>query len=182
MGGGDGIEGATKRSPRKGPGFLRLTVVLAAVVLVVGGGGFALWRWYVDAGLPTTTPRCAWPLVVRGPATGSQAGLLRCYVRAMARDDLPALRALVDSDPPVRVSKAQLVHAADAKSGVAVATFTANPVSTADATVKVTYRDGAADTFHIGMVNPQADAWRIEVGSYPADPGLPPAVSAPATP
>ena len=59
---------------------------LAASVLVVllaaaGGAGFF---WLRGSDGPTSVPSCSWSLRVRGHPEDGQAGLVRCYLRALA--------------------------------------------------------------------------------------------------
>ena len=119
-------------------------------------------------GLPGAAPACSWPLRMAGHATPAQAGLVRCYLRAVAEHNLAALRELVS--PAYRVTEAQLAQAADARAGRASATITLSPDDTGIATVRIDYADGAARQFGIELVNPQsAGSWRIDIG--PPAPG-----------
>jgi hypothetical protein len=144
----------------------RRSIAIAASVVVAAGiaGGVAVWNW-AGSGLPSSTPSCSWALEVRGTADTAQVGLVRCYVRAVARHDLKDLQALALPDPPVRVGAAQVAHSADARIGVATATFTQNPNDSADATVEITYRDGARDVVSMQYANPAAESWRLDIGS-----------------
>lgn len=157
--------------PNGRPRHRNRVVALATVVLLAcGAAAFGAWKWY-SGGLPTSTPSCSWPLRVNGTATAQQVGLVRCYVRAVARHDLPGLQALVLPDPPMRVTDAQLAHTADARRGMAIANFTPNPVSSADASVTITYRDGVSDVLQMRYANPEAVSWRLDIGN--ASPGMP---------
>jgi hypothetical protein len=83
------------------------------------------------------------------------------------------------------VTDAELTHSADARSGVATADVAMYPdVSTADATVKITYHDGTSDIVPMQIANPAATAetWRLVIGSPagPSVPGYPSPASAPA--
>jgi len=114
---------------------------------------------------------------VRGSATAEQAGLIRCYTRALAHHDLPALRELVDPDPVRKITSAQLAHSADARAGLATATFSPNPSDNAYVTVAISYADGVSETFPVELANPaSAHSWRIAIGPFAsADPNIPPA-------
>jgi hypothetical protein len=129
------------------------------------------------------TPSCSWPLRVRGHQSAGQAGLVRCYLRALAGRDASALAAVADYDPPVRITSADLTHSADARAGLAAATFTPNPVDSTSASVTITYADGTRDT--LGLLNMIAmgdsPSWRMVIGTnINPDPSAPqPAQPAP---
>jgi hypothetical protein len=108
-----------------------LVAAATAVIFCLGGGAVAVYWWLAATGLPTTTPSCSWPVKVRGPATAAQAGLIRCYVRAVTRHDLRGLQELVVPDPPMRVTGADLAHSADARAGAVTALVTADLVDSA---------------------------------------------------
>jgi hypothetical protein len=149
-------------------------VAAGAALLMLGG--YLAWAAANDDG-PTSVPACSWPLEVRGPATPEQAGLIRCYVRALAIRSVAGLQAVADSDPPVRITAAQFTHTADARSGTATATFVTDPVDSADMTVRIAYADGAAASLPVLLANPaSAHSWRIQIG---ADAGTGPTVSPP---
>jgi hypothetical protein len=124
---------------------------------------------------PGAAPACSWPLRVAGPATAAQAGLIRCYLRAVAGHNLAALQPLVN--PTYRATKAQLAQTADARAGRASATITTSPDDTGIATVRIDYADGAVSQFWIEIVNPSAaGSWRIDIGaSVPGPRGTAPA-------
>jgi len=63
------------------------------------------------------------PVRIQGKPTPVQARLVRCYVWALAHRDTAALLAVAPATPPVRITKADLTHSADARSGRATATF-----------------------------------------------------------
>lgn len=145
----------------------RRLVALAVVggVAVLALGSYKVWSLAADDG-PTTVPSCSWPLRVRGEASHEQAGLIRCYVRALATHDVAGLQAVAENDPPVRITAAQFRHTGDARAGTATATFVPNPSDNAYTTVKITYADGAADSLAIVLANPaSAHSWRIQVGA-----------------
>jgi hypothetical protein len=66
--------------------------------------GHAAWAAFKSRG----TPSCSWPLRIRGKPTGAQAGLVRCYLRALADRDTTGLMAVAQSNPPVRITHAHL--------------------------------------------------------------------------
>jgi hypothetical protein len=83
---------------------------------------------------------------VRGTASPAQAGLVRCYLRALASRDTAGLRAVAADIPPVRITSADLTYSADARAGLAAVTFTPNPNDTTFADVTITYVDGVQRT------------------------------------
>jgi hypothetical protein len=143
-------------------------VVLRAAVIVAAGAGL-VWgghqAWAALAG--QGTPSCTWRLQVRGKATAEQARLVRCYLRALAHRDAAGLLAVADDIPPVRVTSADLAHSADARTGLATATFTPSPVDSDYALLTVVYADGARDT--LGLQNMRAmggpSTWRMAIGT-----------------
>jgi hypothetical protein len=130
-----------------------------------------------------STPSCSWPLRVRGKPTAAQAGLVRCYLRALAERDTGGLAAVAGNMPPVRITKADFAHSADARSGLATATFTPNPSDPENALLTITYADGAGD--RLGLQNLIAmggpSVWRMTIGTdvSQGSPGPPPATAAP---
>src|SRR5215472_3464535 len=77
------------------------TVALSVVVVFLGAGeGGVAWN-----ALTTSTPSCWWPLH-SGNLTTAQAGLIRCYLRALAHHDAAGLRAVAFNDTikPVRIT------------------------------------------------------------------------------
>jgi hypothetical protein len=152
--------------------------VLAGVVLLAAA-------WYVranDEGLPTSVPSCSWPLRVRGPATSEQAGLVRCYLRALATHDPGGLLAVADTaGAPIRISHADFAHAADARSGTATATFTPDQTTdSADIGVTISFADRARQTVDMHIANPSsAHSWRVDIGTAIGSPGPPPTSPSP---
>jgi hypothetical protein len=145
----------------------RRTAVLAVIVVVGGAaltwGGRVAWETYQTWG----TPACSWPLEVRGTASPAQAGLVRCYLRALASGDTAGLTAVAAGIPPVRITGADLAHAADARAGLATAAFTQSPVDATSAFVIITYADGARQD--AGMMNMVSmggpPGWRMTIGT-----------------
>jgi hypothetical protein len=113
-----------------------------------------------------------------------QAGLVRCYLRALAGRDTAGLAAVADNMPPVRITQADLAHSADARSGLATATFTQNPSDPENAFVVIRYADGAHD--EVGIQNLLAmggpSVWRMTIGTdaSPCHNCPAPAISGPA--
>ena len=155
----------------------------AAVILIAGTGlawaGHAAWEAIQTWG----TPICSWSLQVRGTASPAQAGLVRCYLRALASRATAGLMAVAAGIPPVRITSADLTYSADARAGLATATFTPNPNDTTSASVTITYADGVQE--NASMMNMIAmggpSGWRMNIGteinSGPSGP--PPAATSP---
>jgi hypothetical protein len=154
----------------------RRAAAWAAVAIVAGAGlawgGHAAW----DAIQTWGTPTCHWPLVVRGPADPAQSGLVRCYLRALAGRDTAGLLAVAADIPPVRITRADFTYSADARAGLATATFTPSPVDDTAYGVTITYADGVTE--NASMMNMIAmggpSGWRMnigtEIGAGPAGP------------
>jgi len=155
----------------------------AAVILTAGLG--LAWAGHVawDAIQTWGTPTCSWPLQVRGTASPAQAGLVRCYVRALASRDTAGLTAVAADIPPVRITSADLTYSADARAGLATATFTPNPNDTTSAFVTITYADGVQE--NTSMMNMIAmggpSGWRMNIGTdiNTGSSGPPPAETSP---
>jgi hypothetical protein len=147
------------------------------VAVIMGGAGLAwagrtTWTAYEHWG----TPNCSWPVVVRGTVTPAQDGLVRCYLQALANRDTAGLRAVAADIPPVRITKADLTYSADARAGLATATFTPNPEDPTSAFVLITFAHGAQED--LGMTNMVAmggpSGWRMDIGSTTGPSGPPP--------
>lgn len=157
----------------------------AAVILTAGAGlawaGHAAWAAIQTWGTPT----CSWPLQVRGTASPAQAGLVRCYLRALAGRDTAGLMAVAADIPPVRITSADLRYSADARAGLATAAFTPNPEDPTSASVTITYADGVRE--NAGMLNMVAmggpSGWRMIIGTdiNPGPSGPPPAAASPSS-
>jgi hypothetical protein len=150
-------------------------VALAAAILAAGTG----LAWAVAIWTAVGYPSCSWPLRARGHASVHQAGLIRCYLQALAHTDRGAMMAVTDDDPPVRLTAADFTHAADARAGLATATFAPNPADSASATVTITFADGAHTRLYllnlIAVGGPSV--WRLQIGTAvgPGPSGPPPA-------
>jgi hypothetical protein len=165
-----------------GPRLRRSPAAWAAVTLMAGAGlawaGHAAWEAIQTWG----TPACSWPLQVRGTASPAQAGLVRCYLSALAGRDTAGLMAVAADIPPVRITKADLTYSADARAGLATAAFTPNPNDTTFASVTITYADGVEE--NASMMNMIAmggpSGWRMNIGTdvNPSS-GPPPAAPSP---
>jgi hypothetical protein len=104
--------------------------------------------------------------------------LIRCYLRAVAHHSDSGLRAVVpsrDNGGPTGFSPADFAHRRDAAAGPATVTVAANDVDSADATVTISYTDGARDLLEIHEANPSSShSWRfVNIGTYPSDPDQP---------
>lgn len=125
---------------------------------------------------------CSWRLHIRGRPTAAQVRLVRCYLHALAHRDVAGLRAVAANIPAVRITPADLAHAADARAGLATATFTPNPSDPTDAVLAIT-ADGAQARLElqnmIAMGGPLA--WRLVIGTdaHPGPPGPSPAKISP---
>lgn len=147
-----------------------LVKVACAVVAVVAAtaGAWAIAGWAESV---YGTPSCSWPLPVRGPATSTQAGLARCYVRALANRDHAEMAAVASNIPPARITAGLFLYTPDARAGVATATFTPNPSDSTDVEVTIKFADGTVED--TGMMNMIAmgghSQWRMGIGQ-PGEP------------
>jgi hypothetical protein len=113
---------------------------------------------------------------VHGHATSEQAGLIRCYLRALAHRDADSLQTLADATAgPVRITSADLRHAADARAGAASATFSP-PGEDAVVAIKIIFADQVTETIWMA---PEAttgarEPWRLEIGTVKQRTGGPP--------
>lgn len=143
---------------------LRLPKVTAIVMAgTVTAGCTVLAPVLGGDALPGAAPTCSWPLRVTGHATATQAGLIQCYLQAVAHHDLGALEGL--ANPAYQVTGAELTQTADARAGLATATVSMSPDDAGIGTVQIDYADGATSSFGIEIVNPQvARSWRLDIG------------------
>jgi hypothetical protein len=165
------------------PYLRRSAAAWAAMIVMAGAGlvwaGHAAWQAIQTWG----TPACSWPLQVRGTPSPAQAGLVRCYLRALASRDTAGLMAVAADIPQVRITSADLTYSADARAGLATAAFTPNPEDTASDFVIITYADGVRE--NTGMINMGAmggpSGWRMNIGTEigPGSPAPPPAAASP---
>jgi hypothetical protein len=137
-------------------------VILAGISAV--WAGHRAWAAFESG---HTTPSCSWSLGIRGKPTPEQAGLVRCYLRALAHRDTAALLAVAANIPPVRITKADLTHSADARSGRATVTFLPATVDTFWVPVIITYADGAMDRLGVqNMIEMGGQSvWRMSIGT-----------------
>jgi hypothetical protein len=157
-------------SPAARPRPRRLAWFVGLVGLtVLAIGGYIAWS-LIQPGLPpTSTPYCSWPLHVDGRANREQAGLIRCYVRALAHHDPGGLLTLAYTvNGPVRITAKDFKHAADARTGIATATFVPGENDYAYA-VTIVFADHVRETIAIAPGNPgNLHAWRLEIGTLAA--------------
>lgn len=132
--------------------------ILAAVSLGVGG-----YAWASSDG----TPSCAWPLRIHGEASSEQAGLLRCYLQALAEHDEAGLYAVAAKTPRVRITAADFKYSTDARAGMVTATLMPSPVDPTGVLVVIKFGDGLVEK--AGMINEIAmggpSTWRMAVGT-----------------
>ncbi len=151
-----------------------VVVVSAAVVVVVA----FLVAGKIRSDSDTAPRACAWNANISN-ADRYQAGLIRCYLRAVAQHSDSGLRSVTrstDNGGPTGFTDADFAHAADASSGPATVTVTANDSDSAEATVTIRYANGGHDKQEIALADPNSShSWRFwNVGSYPANRGTPP--------
>jgi hypothetical protein len=142
---------------RRRPGRLVSAAVLVHVV-ILAAGGYLVWGATVDR-QPTSAPSCSWPLQVRGHATREQAGLIRCYLRALAHHDARGLRALTNSARPI--------------AGTASATFTLMENDYIFA-VRIVFADHSTETVGIALAGDSPHSWRLGIGKVMQRSGGPP--------
>jgi hypothetical protein len=122
---------------------------------------------------------------IHGDPTGAQAGLMRCYLRALAGRDIAGLQAVADDDPPVRITPADLAHSADARAGLATVTFLPATVDVAYIPVSIAYADGATERTALQNLEAMGgpSTWRVTIGTdvSPGRPGPAPATARPPT-
>jgi hypothetical protein len=164
----------------------RAAVTMAVLAVVAAFGAVWLGHTAWAAFKNRSTPSCSWPLRIRGKPTAAQAapaGLVRCYLRALAGHDTGGLLAVADNMPRVRITPADFAHSADARSGLATATFIPNPSDPTNALLTIAYADGARD--RLGLQNLIAmggpSIWRMTIGTdvNPGPPGPAPATAGP---
>jgi hypothetical protein len=119
------------------------------------------------------TPSCSWPLQVRGTATSTQTGLVRCYLRALADHNVSELGAVARDIPPAHITGDLFRYSFDARAGLAAATFTPSPVDSTYVLVAIKYANGTIE--NTGMLNMIAmggpSTWRMDIGQPGELPG-----------
>ncbi|MFC1432456.1 hypothetical protein ACEZDB_17540 [Streptacidiphilus sp. N1-3] len=144
-----------------------LVAAVATAVLLL----CALWARGVFRDSDASAPSCSWSAARIEKADADQAGLIRCYLRAVAQHSDGQLRAVVrsGSDGPSGFSPADFAHTRDANSGSATVTVTGNDSDSADADVAIRYADGVRQQLEIHLADPASlHSWRFwNVGTYP---------------
>jgi hypothetical protein len=145
--------------PRSGREWLAAAICVLALIGAVWGG----YAWVTH----DRAPSCSWPLRIRGTATGEQAGLVRCYVKALAGRDKAGLYAVAQNIPRVRITAADLTYSADARTGLATAYFAPSSISNSYVGLTITFADGAVES--TGILDMAAiggpSTWRMTIGS-----------------
>lgn len=141
----------------------KVAIWVVCIALAVTGTVWGGYAWVTR----DRTPSCSWPLRIRGTATAQEAGLVRCYLRALARRNMADLYAIADNIPKVRITEADLKYSADARSGIATAYFSPSSISTSYVGLTINYADGAVES--TGILNMAAmggsSTWRMAIGS-----------------
>ena len=170
----------SERSGRARRSWRRWTVRVMAgcgATLILAAGGYLVAAATSSDG-PTSVPSCSWPLRVRGPATREQAGLVRCYLRALADRDPNGMLGVADTmqaNEPLTITRVDFAHAADARSGTATATFRPDDTDSAYVEVSFSFADGDRADVPMELANPaSAHSWRMEIGTFPTDRSAPP--------
>jgi hypothetical protein len=166
-----------ERRPRLAGRPLALAGSALAVLLVAAGVAGFFWLRGSDG--PMSAPSCSWPLRVRGHPEDGQAGLVRCYLRALADRSVGGLLAVADTaNVPVRITEASFAHAPDARSGLATATFIPNQIASGVSDVSIAFADGGRESLEIDLANPNSGtSWRLLIGSQADRQSPPPAAS-----
>jgi hypothetical protein len=153
-----GVSGLARIKPR----YLLIVAVLSTICLGLAGAGAWAWSQAARGDLPTSTPSCSWPLRIRGQPSAGETGLVRCYLRALARCDRAGLSAVSWYG---QLTKTDMARSADARAGTATVTFTPNESDSADTSLKITYANGVTDaTLSIHEENPIVmNSWRIQL-------------------
>jgi hypothetical protein len=159
--------GAVKMSKRYLGNLVQMPVIklvcAVAALALIGWGANSAWIAWRNHG----TPSCSWPVQVQGVSTGQQVGLVRCYLQALATRDATMLTTVAANIPPVRITKADLAYSADARAGLATATFAPNPFDTTDVLLTIVYANGVRES--TGIMNMIAmggpSGWRMTIGT-----------------
>jgi hypothetical protein len=170
-----------KPEPRPRKRARGVAIALSVVVLAgVAWAGYAAWAAFQGR----NSPSCSWPLRIRGTATSEQSGVVRCYLQALAKRDTGALMAVADNNPAVRITAADLAHSADARAGLATATFTPSPVDDTHVLLTIAYADGISEKTGIQNMIAMggASSWRMQIGTViDSGPSVPTAGTSPAS-
>jgi hypothetical protein len=144
--------------------------VLKGVAAALAAGGL-VWGGLAFASTINATPSCSWPLHARGDGSSAQVGLVRCYIQALANRSAAGLRAVAQDVPAPHITATLFLYSPDARAGVPVATFAANPSDTTDASVAIRFANGVIE--YAGILNMDAmggpSTWRMIIGQ-PGEP------------
>lgn len=107
---------------------------------------------------------CTWPARITG-ATPAQAGVIRCYLRALAYGSTAEMREVVPASgmggEATATAKA-FRYARDARRGVATVTVRQNPVDSSSAFATIRFADGRRTMQPLQIANSMStDAWRF---------------------
>jgi hypothetical protein len=142
----------------------KVVKVLGAAAVCVGlaWGGQVAWSAWSNRNVPS----CSWPMRVRGPATSAEAGLVRCYLQALAGRSTAGLKAVALNVPPTSVTSADFAFSRAARSGLATAVFRPNPFDDFSMFLTIRYADGTEQ--NTGLTNEVAmgggNYWRLDIG------------------
>jgi hypothetical protein len=126
--------------------------------------------------LPAALGRCDLTIRIHGKPARGQVYLTRCYLRALAQRDAASMHKLSEFVPQFgfrsRITSRELSDSADARAGVATATFIQNQVDSAYTIVRITFADGASESLATidmssALEEPAASAgyaWRFQIG------------------
>jgi len=110
---------------------------------------------------------CSWPVQIHGTASLAQAGLVECYLQALATRDTAELQEVVAHIPPVRITRADLEYSAGARSGLARADLEPNPNDPFWYGATIIFANGVTedatimDMIEVGGPN----GWRMNIGT-----------------
>jgi hypothetical protein len=154
--------------------MIQLLALGLAVGALVTFGVYKLLNLISDG--PTTVPACAWPLRVVGKTTTTQEGLIKCYLRDLALRSKSELAAVAAQ--PVIITAKDFEFSADARSGLATASFEPNAIASGTVDVSIRFADGKTSSLEMFLVNPASwRSWRLLIGTptgprgpHPAEP------------
>ena len=141
------------------------------------------------AGLVGCEPSCSWPLRIRDRPYPGEAGLVRCYLQALATGDIDGLYWVAlpndggNGHGRLRFTKPDLAYAAAARSGLATATFAGNGPGSPDTAwtfLTIAYANGTRQDIGIQDISEAANIntgylWRLTIGTEvsPGPPRIP---------
>jgi hypothetical protein len=169
---------ATRPEPRRHrvrhPAAVLILVLTAIGIGIASALGYWLWSQQSVA----SNPACSWPMRVEGNADRQQIGLVHCYLQDLASNNADGMAGLMAvTNQGAKITRRDLAHATDARSGLSSASFHQNPVDSANASVTITFADGATwegDIYNMDAFAPQGsfnfsdqgpNEWRMAIGS-----------------